>query len=476
MSVSRSALPRYSAIGLIALACTVPPWARADQRVWNPYPSESKGPTPRSADADEGTAALRQINWRRSQLGLPALASQPNLTLAAQRHSNYLSLNSITGHAETAGQTGFSGASPGDRLSATGYAWQTYGEVISAGQSTGPMSIESLMEAIYHRFGMLRSDVNEAGTGFDKPHPVYGAVFTMNLGARQRMDSQAGQNWLGTYPVAFQTQVAIDFYSDNESPDPVPSANRVGYPVSVQAASSETLTVSSFTLTSGGSTVSTIALVPGGDSSTPSYAAAIIPTQPLTPGKTYAVSFSGSVAGTPVTREWSFTTAPLANISFAPSSPCYVAGTAGGTITISGGSGSFTNVGWNSGAIQVAFASSQQLKITPVRTGTATVTVTDSSNGTAQVQVTVASSCPASTASDADRLFTWAEVTYPRFFAPTSAATLSAAGYTYRYYSTTNNYLGVKDGTVYFLDGYSGILGPVGTVENFLPTVTQAGY
>lgn len=467
-------VPKFKphALTLCVLAlCTTQ--AQADWRVWNPYPSAL--PSTRAADADEGNTSLRQLNWRRSQLGLPALAENTNLNLAAQRHSNYLSVNNTMGHGESSGLPGFTGADPGARLTAAGYTWQTYGEVVAAGQATGPASVEALMEAIYHRFGMLRSDVDEAGTGFDKPHPTYGAVYTMNLGARQRTDPLAGQGFLGTYPVAGQTGVAIDFYSDNESPDPVPSANRVGYPISVQAASSDTLTVSRFTVSTGGSTLPTITLSPGADSFTPRYVAAIIPTQPLTPGQTYNVSFSGTVSGRAVSKDWSFTTAPLAAIRTTPSSVCVTLGGSPSVVSLSGGSGSFTNVGWNSSAVTVAFAGSTQLRITPVRTGTATVTVTDSNNSTGQFQVTVATTCTA-TGDSTERLFNWAEASFARYFAPAGASNQSAGGYTYRYYSTTNNYLGVKDGLVYLLDGYTGALLSVGSVESFLPSITQAGF
>lgn len=448
--------------------------AQADARVWNPYASAA---ATRAIVEDDATTAVRQINWRRSMVGLPPLAAQSALTLAAQRHSRYLSANATLGHGETRGLVSFSGATVADRLTAANYPWQTYGEVISAGQATGPWAIEALMEAIYHRFGMLRSDITEAGGGFDDAHPDYQTIFTMDMGAQQRMDARAGQGWLGTYPAHGQDQVPIDFYSDTESPDPMAGVNRVGYPVSVHGASSETLTVSRFELSAGGAAVPTHLMQSGSDSNTPRYAAALVPLQPLQPGQTYQVAFAGNSGGQAVNRTWSFTTAPAANIRFLPASLCLAPGSAGKPVALSGGAGTFTNVGWsNASVIKVSWQGADRLLITPLVTGSAQVTVTDSSNATAAMTVTVSAACPPSGAPDTERLFTWAEAAFPRYLAPAGQATQTAGGYTYRYYPTTNTYLGVREGMVYFADGYAGVLTPLIDLATVMPSVAQAGY
>lgn len=448
--------------------------AMADARVWNPYTSAA---TSRAIVEDDATTAVRQINWRRSMVGLPPLAAQPALGLAAQRHSRYLSANATTGHGEIRGLAAFSGATVADRLTAANYPWQTYGEVVSAGQATGPWAIEALMEAIYHRFGMLRSDITETGAGFDDAHPIYQTIFTMDMGAQQRMDARAGQGWLGTYPADGQARVPIDFYSDTESPDPMPGVNRVGYPVSVHGASSETLAVGRFELSTGGMPVPAHLLQSSSDSNTPRYAAALVPLQPLQPGQTYQVLFSGSSAGQAVSRSWSFTTAPLANIQFQPASLCLAPSSGSKPVALSGGSGAFSNVGWsNASVIKVAWQGADRLLITPLNPGSARVTVTDSSNATAAMTVTVSASCPPSGAPDTERLFTWAEASFPRYLAPAGQDTLSAAGYTFRYYPTTNTYLGVREGMVYFADGYAGTLTPLIDLASVMQSVSQAGY
>ena len=75
-----------------------------------------------------------------------------------------------------------------------------------------------------------------------------------------------------------------------------------------------------------------------------------------------------------------------------------------------------------------------------------------------------ASSPPTPTAT---QLMDWAERVYGGFFPP-HQADLSWEGYTYRYYASTQNYLGVKGGRVYILGPVSGgALGDVGALSDF---------
>ncbi|MBS4096698.1 MAG: DUF1566 domain-containing protein [Sulfuricella sp.] len=88
------------------------------------------------------------------------------------------------------------------------------------------------------------------------------------------------------------------------------------------------------------------------------------------------------------------------------------------------------------------------------------------------------STTPTTTATtDADRVFNWAESVYPKFFAPAKATTKNLFGYTYRYYSGTNSYLGVKDGYLYYMDMLSGTqLLDVGMIADYLPKAQAAGF
>ncbi|MBK8527766.1 MAG: hypothetical protein IPL57_11950 [Rubrivivax sp.] len=76
-----------------------------------------------------------------------------------------------------------------------------------------------------------------------------------------------------------------------------------------------------------------------------------------------------------------------------------------------------------------------------------------------------------------DRVFNWAERQYPDNFLPKNAATASFDGYRYRHYASSNEYLGVKDGKVwYFKPGQSAAPLDLGPLQPYLELATMAGF
>jgi hypothetical protein len=76
-----------------------------------------------------------------------------------------------------------------------------------------------------------------------------------------------------------------------------------------------------------------------------------------------------------------------------------------------------------------------------------------------------------------DRVFNWAERQYPDNLLPKNAATGQAQGFTYRYYGATDEYVGVKDGKVfYFKPGTMPSPQDVGALQGYLDAATKAGF
>lgn len=76
-----------------------------------------------------------------------------------------------------------------------------------------------------------------------------------------------------------------------------------------------------------------------------------------------------------------------------------------------------------------------------------------------------------------DRVFNWAERTYGDHFLPKNPTTLTAGGYTFRYYSSTNEYLGAKDGRAFYYDPKSsGTVMDVGALQQYINSATSAGF
>lgn len=78
--------------------------------------------------------------------------------------------------------------------------------------------------------------------------------------------------------------------------------------------------------------------------------------------------------------------------------------------------------------------------------------------------------------SDADRVMTWAEQVYPNNFLPKNPTSAQALGYQYRYYSGTNEYLGVKDGKVYYFAPGMPSAADVGTLQQYIDQAGKAGF
>lgn len=278
-------------------------------------------PNAPQATGNTATDGLNWFNFRRQQLGLAVLVRDAKIDTAAQNHSNYQKLNNVITHDEDPSKQGFTGVSASDRLNAAGYVLPpndyAYGEVISStSDSSGFNAAEDLIAAIYHRFLVLEPMFknNGAGAATVSGGPTY---FTANF-AVIGLDNGLASGKVLVYPFPGQERVPAHFFSDNESPDPVPDKNEVAYPISVHANIVSTLLVNSFTVRPRGGALLPVRLLTGTanpkapnqevDIHTPTSAAAIIPLQPFGAATTYDVQFSGVVDGIPVSRSWSFTT------------------------------------------------------------------------------------------------------------------------------------------------------------------------
>ncbi len=271
--------------------------------------AEAGAPT---ATGDVAADGIRWINFRRAQAGLPALRRDARLDLAASRHANYQQLNDVVTHDEDSKQPGFVAKTASERLRAADFPLLTTafadGEVIAAtGMPDGFASVEGLLGAIYHRYVVLEPMFNAVGAGAAHRDGSF-YWLTMNLvGIKGSVGLAKGR--IAVWPLPSQDNVRTYFFSDQETPDPVPQADEVGYPVSVHANLNAVLRVERFALTDPeGQAVDVRQLDASSDRDTPPSAAAIIPLQRLRSGTRYSVSFSGHVDDQPVERRWDFTT------------------------------------------------------------------------------------------------------------------------------------------------------------------------
>lgn len=331
-------------------------------------------------------STLNRINYHRDLAGVAPVALDSKISAAAQAHAEYLNVHNITGHYEAVGAEGFTGYSHSDRMTYQGYSWGSAGEVISFGDDA-QAGVDALIMAIYHRFIILSSGYPEVGIG-DAPHPSYTMCQVIDFGRPLGVAAPSGK--IAIYPADGQTEVPTTFNSDTESPDPAPDAGLVGYPVSIQFSTEQSVTFGSFTLSDkGGAPVEVILLKPGSNDNmkigTPNYA--LIPTVPLQSDSTYTATFSATVNGNPSNTSWSFTTILPSVLAVTPNPATFALGQTG-ELVISGSSGSGYQVSWGDGSkLALAFVGDTMV-ITPKATGSTTITLTD--NGTqAKVQIPV---------------------------------------------------------------------------------------
>ena len=275
-------------------------------------------PPPQVSLAQQATDGFNQFNLRRQQVGLSTLSRNAFVDTAAQGHSNYQALNDTITHTQTVGKPGFTGINLGppitdptdvtNRLSVAGYQFGpgefAYGEVIAkTGDTSGVNAANDLITAIFHRFVIFEPVFTDAGAG--AATSASGATYFTTDFTANGLTSGLGKGHYVVYPVSGQTDIPTTFFSDSESPDPVPNANAVGFPISVHADITSTVAVTTFTVQPrGGTPLATQPLTPEGGNS----AAAIIPLAVLASGTVYDVAFRGTVDGVAATRNWSFTT------------------------------------------------------------------------------------------------------------------------------------------------------------------------
>jgi len=299
-------------------------------------------PAPTYTAADT-VAAYNVANAVRQNSSAGLLSQSAALDAAAQKHADYLVNNQVVadgaylsalhegqlgGHYEDPAKTGFLGKSPQDRASAAGYAGTTT-EMVTFGAAGGAECLASLENSVYHLVSLISPFVN-IGLGFNAGNGS-GSACAVVLGTPSTSLGQLPEaGTVVAYPAAGQTNVAPTFYNQAEAPVPAPDLASAGHPVGVSlytlAATSLVageVVVQSFALApAGGGPVAARILAPSGVSSSGPVLTndsliagngfvVLLPVARLNPNTVYTATFSASVRGTTVSKNWSFTTGAM---------------------------------------------------------------------------------------------------------------------------------------------------------------------
>ncbi|MFI8930936.1 sigma-70 family RNA polymerase sigma factor [Streptomyces sp. NPDC053474] len=140
-----------------------------------PRPTTRK-PAPPAPSGSKAQQVLSLVNAERAKAGCGPLTHNSKLTTAAQRHSADMRSRNYFDH------TSPDGTDPGQRITAAGYKWSTYGENIARGQQTAASVMDAWMNSEGHRANILNCSFKELGTGVEEGEG--GPWWTQNFGAR----------------------------------------------------------------------------------------------------------------------------------------------------------------------------------------------------------------------------------------------------------------------------------------------------
>ncbi|MEP7295226.1 MAG: CAP domain-containing protein [Burkholderiales bacterium] len=271
-------------------------------------------PTPTYLAGSFQLNAFNRINAIRGSVGLGLFTQNAALDGSAQAHAGYVTSNGIgNGHIETAGQAGFTGVNPNDRMVAAAYstAYTGWAEDM-AFTPDGATTVDNLVDAVYHRIPLLQYKIRDIGVGFvqtsTNPNPpsVFDLAFT---GTGQGAPALTTVVW----PADTSTTTSVSMPSESPRPGTPGASGVFGYPVSISADEDRILSVTTFTLTdSSGTAVLCNLLSYATDPELIALSAkafiALVPRDPLKPATVYTVQFVGLLDGASYSKSWSFRT------------------------------------------------------------------------------------------------------------------------------------------------------------------------
>ncbi|MFB8182452.1 sigma-70 family RNA polymerase sigma factor [Streptomyces sp. NPDC055966] len=116
------------------------------------------------------------VNQQRATAGCSPVSENADLDRAAQGHSDDMAARNYFDHVSP------DGTDPGQRITAAGYQWSTYGENIAKGQSSPQAVMDAWMNSPGHRANILNCAFKEIGVGVNQASG--GPLWTQDFGTK----------------------------------------------------------------------------------------------------------------------------------------------------------------------------------------------------------------------------------------------------------------------------------------------------
>ncbi|WP_107064566.1 sigma-70 family RNA polymerase sigma factor [Streptomyces sp. NRRL S-118] len=134
-------------------------------------------PRPPATGSSFAQRVTELVNAERAKSGCGPVRQNSRLDTAAQRHSADMDARDFFDH------TNPDGEGPGERVTAAGYEWSTYGENIARGQQTPDQVMDAWMNSSGHRANILNCSFKEIGIGIHEQ--AGGPWWTQVFGAQR---------------------------------------------------------------------------------------------------------------------------------------------------------------------------------------------------------------------------------------------------------------------------------------------------
>lgn len=282
------------------------------------FSHEGEGAASESSTDDQRAALLRSNHWR-TAAGLPPVNAHAQLEAAALAHSQFMANNASQcypgahNEVQNASCRGFTGATPGARVTAAGYRASASAEVINF-ERTPVASIDGWVWTVYHRFPFV--DPNYSEVGWASARAASGGN-TNNTMEFARAGSGPALDHVVVFPFPGQTDVPTTFQGNLEGPTPpVPESTHrwpSGTVITLTFPSTNFTVTSHRILDDDDMPVahSFFTAATSTDASVRQLATRIAfmyPDAPLRAGIEYLVEVHATVAGEDWSKTWAFTT------------------------------------------------------------------------------------------------------------------------------------------------------------------------
>ncbi|MGW1724258.1 CAP domain-containing protein [Streptomyces sp. NPDC002306] len=124
-------------------------------------------PSPTATASGDVARVVQLVNAERGKVGCPALTLNATLSKAAQAHSADMASHQNMSH------TGSDGSDPGQRITAAGYTWRTYGENVAYGYAGPEQVMAGWMASPGHKANILNCSFKEIGVGLAEPNSYW---------------------------------------------------------------------------------------------------------------------------------------------------------------------------------------------------------------------------------------------------------------------------------------------------------------